>query len=190
MLSTDICLDCLIVDIPAILCKCLKVQGNSFLYTLCPLAFLNSCVLPLHINEKALRICSKDVLVASSCWWLKGSFVIYKQTLLNPHRPVFNMALIETAQHVVKTLETCALDSATNKDLFQFMLLWWGRSYQTYYWNYLMVTQNIVLGPSRFHSRCNPSTMALAPLFFKGSTQAYFDNTSITVNKYLFPRLY
>ena len=48
------------------------------------------------------------------------------------------MALIETAQHVVKTLETCALDSATNKDLFQFMLLWWGRSYQTYYWNYLL----------------------------------------------------
>ena len=63
--------------------------------------------------------------------------MIYKQTRLNPHRLVFNMSLIEASQPVVKTLETCALDNATNKDLFQFMLLWWGRSYQSYYWNYL-----------------------------------------------------
>ena len=43
-----------------------------------------------------------------------------------------------TTEPVLKTLQTLALEAATNKDLFQFIIDWWGRLFQTMHWSYLL----------------------------------------------------
>ena len=42
------------------------------------------------------------------------------------------------AEPVLKTLKTLALEAATNKDLFQFIIDWWGRLLQTMHWSHLL----------------------------------------------------
>ena len=48
------------------------------------------------------------------------------------------MAMNATTEPVFKTLQTLALEAATNKDLFQFIIDWWGRLLQTMHWSHLL----------------------------------------------------
>ena len=48
------------------------------------------------------------------------------------------MAMNAPAEPVLKTLKTLALEAATNKDLFQFIIDWWGRLLQTMHWSHLV----------------------------------------------------
>ena len=48
------------------------------------------------------------------------------------------MAMNATTEPVLKTLQTLALEAATNKDLFQFIIDWWGRLFQTMHWSHLL----------------------------------------------------